>query len=679
MEKKYRIGPEFEKAESKSPHTILTISGWASTDDVDSYNEIVRPQAFLSSQESFMQHPLLLFGHDWWSKPIGKVTQFQIREHGLWIEAEIADTTEGRDIKALIEFGILKAFSIGFMLKEMKTSDKEPDEILDMTLLEISVVNVPADREALIEEIKKHNIPVQSKMATPERRPAKRGKTMEPEEIKELVSPLKNDVGDLKTTVADIRESVKEFATFKAEMKEMKGRATSEIEEKVDKMEADFKASLVKLDEVQKSIVEDRKNRVPFGKAEKIPWNLKELRYVPSARLKSALTEKAFHQAEEYRQRCDDLVLLDGMLAASSKGFGGSNELGQYHARNKFDRIKSLNYFKELNEFQKAMDTATATEGTEWVPTELSTKLIERVEAELKVAALFDSINMPTPTFEIPALGAVTEALISGETTTVQTARAGSGEQTWATSKITLSAEKLQGRYQISVELTEDSAIAIMPIAQREIVRSIVGAEEQAIVNGQETADIDTGYGGIGATSAKKIWDGLRYNTQTGAKEDLSTFNEDGLREMRGDMTTGGPYGLSPENLAFICSVKGYLKHFLKDLDSVQTLEKYGPNAVVLRGELGRFDNVPIIPSQYVQDNLNAAGIYDASTTDKSIVILVYKPGYIRGIRRGVEVLTERNIFFDVYDVVAYKRGDFQALYAIASHYLTSLGYGLST
>jgi len=685
LEKKYRIGAEFKALKPTSPNAILAIAGYASTDAVDSYNEIVRPSAFYSSLSSYLQHPILLFGHDWYSKPIGKVTKAEITERGLFIEAEIADTADGQDVKNLIEFGILKAFSIGFQLRKggyVETGDGQPNEITDLDLLEISVVNVPANREALIEEVKKSQLQLKS-IDFPVGGGKKKGVSrMEPEQVIKTIddktSPIITDMRDIKTTIADLKSGIGAFAEFRKAFDNKADLSKSEINERIDRMEKDFKAAVEKMDNLHSMA---RERQVTYGKVDVIPFHAKQIHEMPSHELKSRVSQDAYVRANAFKEVTDKMMIADLLGELSSRKFGSFNNIDNYHQIPRPERLKMLKVWNEWNEFRKAMDTATSTEGSQWIPTGFSSNLQDLVELELKVSPLFAEFPMPTNPYTWPAFVTATEGTKVTETTTVQTARADSTEQTPGTGNITFTAVKIRIRIQVSAEITEDSAVAIMPFIMKEAARGIARAEDQGIVNGQLTADIDTGYAGLAAGSAKKLFNGLRYriSKMTSASVDLSTFNEDGLRDLRALMTRGGPYGMYPDDLAYLCSARGYLKHFLKDLDEVLTVDKYGPNAVVLKGELARFDGIPIIPSQHVQDNLNAFGIYDGITTDKTQVILVYRPGFLKGIRRGVEMETEKNIFFDIYDTVGFKRMDFQPMFTVTSHNIAAMGYGVST
>lgn len=123
------------------------ISGLASTDTLDRQGDIVDPRGGTWS----LPVPLL-FGHDH-SVPVGWVRSVEVRGNGLWIEAEFAEGVGRADeIWSMVDKGLISTYSIGFI-------PTEPGEILrgggrkftGWELLEISVVVVPANRDARIE------------------------------------------------------------------------------------------------------------------------------------------------------------------------------------------------------------------------------------------------------------------------------------------------------------------------------------------------------------------------------------------------------------------------------------------------------------------------------------------------------------------------------------------------
>lgn len=124
------------------------IEGIASTSVLDRQNESVNVDGW--DLKAFKKNPLLLWAHDHSEPAIGKVTKVKVEGEGkkrsLLFEAVFQEVTEkAKAVKQLVEDGFISAFSVGFRPLEM-----EGDEIIKQELLEISVVNVPANPEAML-------------------------------------------------------------------------------------------------------------------------------------------------------------------------------------------------------------------------------------------------------------------------------------------------------------------------------------------------------------------------------------------------------------------------------------------------------------------------------------------------------------------------------------------------
>jgi len=328
-------------------------------------------------------------------------------------------------------------------------------------------------------------------------------------------------------------------------------------------------------------------------------------------------------------------------------------------------------YKAEISELRKALDTETAGEGAEWIPTEFSREIIERVRLQLKVAALHPRIDMPTNPYKLPVAGADAVAYLVPEALEDEAVKIKAS--TPGTKVVTLYAKKLGARTIFSEELSEDAIVPILPYIKDQIVTALATAQETATINGDTSAthlDADV----TSSWDARKAWDGYRKLTLPEAKLDLSTFNTSNLRALRAKL---GKYGVDPAKLAWVCSISVYNK-FLS-LDEVITVDKYGPNATILRGELAKLDNIPVIVSEYVREDLNASGVYDGTTTDRTIVLLVYRPGFIYGDRRKATLRTKEDIETDQTIVVSTQRLAFEDVHDASTETLVALGYNIAT
>lgn len=136
------------------------ISFVASDESVDRYGDIIRVAGW--DLTNYRTNPLLLFGHDASSVPIGRVNAIDIIGKQLVAEAEFrpeGDSAFADDVWRAIDGGFLNAVSVGFMPTKApnplwKGGDPNSGiltgfEFTAQELLELSVVPVPANPQAL--------------------------------------------------------------------------------------------------------------------------------------------------------------------------------------------------------------------------------------------------------------------------------------------------------------------------------------------------------------------------------------------------------------------------------------------------------------------------------------------------------------------------------------------------
>jgi len=351
---------------------------------------------------------------------------------------------------------------------------------------------------------------------------------------------------------------------------------------------------------------------------------------------KGAANEKEI----EYQKKADDLYLI-GIL--TGQGIRKSRLFKKY---------------SEDEEFLKAMDSV---EHGDWVPTQLSARLQEKIELTLKVAALHDRIPMPTQPYDLPYVAGQTTAYLAGEATEEDSPRIKKSKM--ASGKVTFNAKKIAVRVLFTEELTEDSLIPILPLLKKDIIKSVARAIEDATVNGDTTAPHQDG-DVLLATDARKAWMGYRKLAMT-TMDFNNTLTLTQLRTFRGGM---GVYGVDVSELALVCSIGGYLK--LLEVPEVRTLEKYGPKATVIHGELAKIDNIPIIVSEKVRDDLTIAGVYDGADVTRTGLVLVHTSAMLFGDRRRITVKTDFDIERDQNILVCTQRLAFSTVFDAAETFV---------
>jgi hypothetical protein len=238
----------------------------------------------------------------------------------------------------------------------------------------------------------------------------------------------------------------------------------------------------------------------------------------------------------------------------------------------------------------------------------------------------------------------------------------------------------LGGLVVFSVEQDEDSIVHMLPFARDELVESIQNAQETATVNGSTASthpDNDIETAADKSTKPETAWDGYRElatKPTTDTKLDLSTFNEANLRSLRGKMDK---YGARPQDLAWVTSIKVVLNKML-GLNEVTTLDKFGPSAVVLNGQLATFDGIPIIVSEYSRDDVSSTGFNTSGGPNtKSVLVCVHRPSLVYGDVRTMQVLNiDWPLSLQVV-VVSSMRSDFEAMQDPATEKIVALGHNI--
>lgn len=116
-----------------------------STEDRDRQGEIVKQSGW--DLTFYKLNPVVLWGHDYSSMPIGVCTSIEVINNELVAEGTFAPHAFAQDVRKLYDLGMVRTTSVGFIPKEF---DPNNDEIITKAeLLEFSIVPVPANPYAL--------------------------------------------------------------------------------------------------------------------------------------------------------------------------------------------------------------------------------------------------------------------------------------------------------------------------------------------------------------------------------------------------------------------------------------------------------------------------------------------------------------------------------------------------
>lgn len=329
-------------------------------------------------------------------------------------------------------------------------------------------------------------------------------------------------------------------------------------------------------------------------------------------------------------------------------------------------KAEDTNYFKTRVRarikkdaiLRKQMDTATSGEGSQWVPTGYSARLFELIQSKLVGGALFEQINMPRGTWEYPITSGRPTVFLGSEQTGDETTKTYAASNP-TTGKMTLTAKKLGIRIPFSEELEEDSIVPVLPTLRNNTAYHLARGLDDVIING-DTATPHQDNDVTAAADRRKAWIGLRAQAvDLGGNVSLSSFTAANLRKL---ISTMGEYSADDptENLVIITGPKAMARQFRNLADATRTPEEYGGGGIVLlRGEVMRFDNIPVVQSPVFREDLNTVGVRDSTTQDNSGVIVTWKPGWKLFPLRGPRMRTWLSTLYDQQHLIADWRGTF--------------------
>lgn len=123
------------------------VIGIASTENADRDGDIIVQSGW--DLENFKNNPVILAHHNYHDFPIGQATEIAVENGKLMFKVLFSKATQqAREAYELIQEGVLRSFSVGYIPREFDPKDQ--NRTLKAELLEISVVAVPANAEAIV-------------------------------------------------------------------------------------------------------------------------------------------------------------------------------------------------------------------------------------------------------------------------------------------------------------------------------------------------------------------------------------------------------------------------------------------------------------------------------------------------------------------------------------------------
>lgn len=616
------VNSTFTKATpaNNEPGDSIYIEGYASTTDVDRQGDVVPASVWEAGLKNYLNNPIILAQHDH-DDPVGRMVQHRIDSTGLWIKARISAAA---DIYNLVKDGVLTAFSVGFRVLDAEyNAATELFVIKKLELVEISVVSVPANQNTLFSLSKAFNNADEynqfKSQFAPKSESAKGLESsteanglsqkewkMNPEEIKQMVADA------AKAAVEQTTKAMQDAAQAQAEIERTKAAEEAALEARIQaRVKAAVEASAPTIQngesgaerllaEVEKRFEEQQQTTKQVLDSLQSALAEKSAEIAAIQKSKMQFSDKSGSDAVSYDEK-EKAVMLSTILGKS---------------------VDQTKFGRQLLEKSSAAHVPNAT------PWELEVQLTmeEALRRKLVIAPLFRQVPMKTNVMSIPVNPEVGSAswvtAFSGGTTL----ESGSGGSAVAhkLNEVTLNAYKVATKEYVGYEEEEDSLLVLLPMIRDAMVRRCAKAIDGALLTGDASTVPISGLSNRAGSSGTN--GALLQTVANGAVS---------IAKLRGLRAQLGNYGIDPADVAYIVNNDTY--YDLLEDTTFMTMEKVGPLATVITGQVGMLAGSPVIASGEL-----AARATGTNTGLANIAAFaVYVPNFLVGAQRGLRIDTQ--------------------------------------
>lgn len=643
----FNLLADIKTVEKNEDSGELRISGWASTPSTDRAMDVVQSEAWTrGGLNNYTKNPILLFNHDY-DEPIGKADLVEVRDGGLYIEASIYAVSKAY---TLIKNGVLKTFSVGFLIKDAEYLEGTGGLLItDAELLEVSVVSVPCNQDATFELAKSAE-----KKADYDKILEKFGKTpdkdaqasndieMTEEEIKAMLEEAsrKAAADALAADKAAREKEAKEAAEKKAAEDAQKEQVTAVIGETVAE-----KVSAAVAEAMEKNQGEDLAQTVA-ELSETIKSNQEEIKAFQDSRREGFFpgaggsSEKLWEQGSADREK-----LIEGFILSKA-------------LKKPLDQIESQ---KSLVE--KVNSDSSVQVSSDDFEQRVSTELMRDIELQLVIAPLFRGINLTSASQIIPIAPDTGYATHQASGTDLPGTKPNGllnevgGAQPYALNEVTLRTDKLVSKAYLANDTEEDTILPILPIIRDGMVRQHAKSVDQMLLTAGvagSTFPNMTGSSGLAkyaATSSRTV-----VGPAAGAKYTAAHLMA-GRRNM-------GKYAINPADVVYLLSIEAY--YDLLDDSEFHDMLQVGNEATKLNGEMGRVFGSRILVSDQISNTKaeNNIGAYVLNTRNFIVPRL-----------RGLNTESEYSVEGQHWVLASTQRLGFTELIADAAS-VTAIDYG---
>jgi HK97 family phage major capsid protein len=306
----------------------------------------------------------------------------------------------------------------------------------------------------------------------------------------------------------------------------------------------------------------------------------------------------------------------------------------------------------ELAAYTKAMDSAESGFGQQLIGAQYVADLWEAARPESRVFSLVDTFDMTAPTAYLPVEADLPEMLFVSEATS-------STQSDYATSatgsnRVQVDAKKFLIHQIWSTELEEDSIVPFIPFLRRQAALAIAHYSDAAVLNGDTTnaatGNINLDDADPADTKYYLAFDGLRHvglvDNTANSKDLAGAISFSALKAQLTRMRDSAKlidwgHPINPADVVYVTDPT--TAEAIAQLDEVLTVDKFGPQATVLTGQLASIGRNPMVSSMAMSLTEADGKVSNTGANNvKGQVVCFNRRGLKAGWRRRIKVEVER-------------------------------------
>lgn len=340
---------------------------------------------------------------------------------------------------------------------------------------------------------------------------------------------------------------------------------------------------------------------------------------------------------------------------------------------------------------KSTLNEGAAGYGAQLIGVQYVQELWEAARQESQIFANLESFVMTAPSANLPIEADMPEPYFLGENTSDNTflsatARPGSRF-------VAVSAKKMIWNLLATGELVEDSLIPMVPYMRAQVARALAFYADSVILNGDTTTaatgNINSDDAAPTATKFYLAFDGIRKAALVDNTANASDFGGgpsvsllSALRNKMIDRTYLQDWSnpVNRSDLVFVCDPATY--HTISALDAFRAVNEYGPDATILRGEIGSIFGHPVIRTLAV-GLTEADGKVSATAANntKGQIVLFNRNGFKVGIKSDTQISLVNKPDMDQLALVARIRmglGRYAPSGSVGSIECAAVGYNIT-